>query len=593
MNQTLTSPQNYTAELIQVDKALESMRDSGFDLATAGGEVIDNSIEAKAQFIRIRTVEGTVANEVTMTAKSKTKFSKAIKAIAFADDGIGIPYDTLPHVLTLGFSTRYNQRDGLGRFGVGMKLAAISQARRIDIYTQPLGSNQIFHAYLDLDLVASGEQVYIQGDIVDAYPPEYNDLMQHPKKGTAFESGTLVIWSKVDRLTEGGKYGSSLDERRTGFIKLIARAYRKFIDQGLYIEINQSRITLHDPLFLLENPRVTQNFGRDLRAEIIQQTKPGEISIDGHEVQVTVTLYPEEFRKKRGLGGRGSRDEKEKFEDLNIPDNQGRVSLLRNGREIYYEIIPRLFTGGVDQDIDRFIGVEVSFPATLDEYLQVRHVKRGAEPVSKLREKLREFLVRPVNEGRKRIRNVWDSTETVERNASDAHDSAHAAVKQAEQTSPQGKGGMSISLETATQIVNDLLADIKVNPDTDPEKAEEVKQKIQNLPITIFDGEWSGKELFEITHLNGKAIIKYNYRHPFFREIYVPIKDLAGQDPKEISAEDAIRLARKVEVAIDVLFMAYAKAENMHSDPDSIYDDLRSYWGLHANSYTREALRDK
>lgn len=590
MNQALTSPQNYTAELIQVDKALESMRDSGFDLATAGGEVIDNSIEAKAQFIRIRTVEGTVANEVTMTAKSKTKFSKAIKAIAFADNGIGIPYDTLPHVLTLGFSTRYNQRDGLGRFGVGMKLAAISQARRIDIYTQPLGSNQISHAYLDLDLVALGEQVYIQGDIVDAYPPEYNDLMQHPKKGTAFESGTLVIWSKVDRLTEGGKYGSSLDERRIGFIKFLARAYRKFIDQGLYIELNQSHITLHDPLFILENPRVIQNFGRDLRAEIIQETKPGEISINGHEVQVCVTLCPEEFRKKRFIGGREDREEE--FKDLNIPDNEGRVTILRNGREIYYDIIPRLFPDRVEK-LDRFIGVEVSFPAVLDEYLQVRHVKRGAEPVSKLRQKLREFVDRPITEARKCIRKVWDITDTVERNNSDAHDSAHTAVKQAEQTSPQGKGGMNINLETANQIVNDLLNDIGVNPDTDPEKAEEVKQKIHDLPITIFDGGWSGKELFEIAHLNGKAIITYNHRHPFFREIYDPIKELAGQAPTEINSEDAIRLARKVEVALDVLFMAYAKAENMHSDPDSVYDDLRSYWGLHANAYTREALRDK
>ncbi|MEH2166674.1 MAG: ATP-binding protein [Nostoc sp.] len=592
MNQAVTSPQNNTAELIQVDKALESMRDSGFDLATAGGEVIDNSIEAKAQFIRIHTVEGTVANEVTTTAKSKTKFSKAIKAIAFADDGIGIPYDTLPHVLTLGFSTRYNQRDGLGRFGVGMKLAAISQARRIDIYTQPLGSNQISHAYLDLDLVASGQQVYIQADILDAYPPEYSDLMQHPKKGTAFESGTLVIWSKVDRLTEGGKYGSSLDERRIGFIKFLARAYRKFIDQGLYIEINQSRITLHDPLFLLENPRVTQNFGRDLRAEIIQETKPEEISIDGHEVKVTVTLYPKEFRKKRGPGGREHRDER--FEGLNIPDNQGRVSLLRNGREIYYDIIPRLFPRRIDNnDPYRFIGVEVSFPAALDEYLQVRHVKRGAEPVSKLREELRKFLERPINKAFKDIQALWVNTETQEQNVSDAHDSAHAAVKQAEQTSPQGKGGMNINPETANQIVNNLLNDIGVNPDTDPEKAEEVKQKIHDLPITIFDSGWSGKELFEIAHLNGKAIITYNHRHPFFREIYDPIKELAGQAPTEISSEDAIRLARKVEVALDALFMAYAKAENMHSDPDSVYDDLRSYWGLHANSYTREALRDK
>jgi hypothetical protein len=38
-----------SSDLIEVDKTLESMRDSGFDLATASGEVVDNSYEANAK----------------------------------------------------------------------------------------------------------------------------------------------------------------------------------------------------------------------------------------------------------------------------------------------------------------------------------------------------------------------------------------------------------------------------------------------------------------------------------------------------------------------------------------------------------------
>lgn len=586
MTQTIEIAQPPTSELIQVDTALESMRDSGFDLATAVGEVVDNSYEASATFIRIHTVEGTTLNKGKGKKKGKHA-SRTIEAIAFADNGIGIPYETLPQTLKLGFSTRYNQRSGLGRFGVGMKLAAISQARRVDIYTQPLGSSQIYHAYLDLDLIGTGQQTSIQGDVVEGYPREYRDLMQHPQKNHPFESGTLVVWSKVDRLEDGGKYGSAIEERTQELTKFLGRAYRKYIDRGLYIELDGKRITLHDPLFLLENPRVKDNFGKDIRSQIIEED---DILIDDRKVHVTVSLYPEEFRPKRGTGGREDRNSS--FKGLYIDENEGRISILRNGREIYYNIVPRLLPSKID-DPDRFIGIEVSFPAELDEYFKVRHVKRGAEPVSKLRENLRTFLDRPIKNARKLIRDYWNTREKEKRNISNTHAQAEKAVKQADLTLPRGKGGMNLSPQKETQIIDDLLDDLEINADEQREKANEIKKKLETLPITIVDNSWPGKELFEIDHLNGKAILKINHRHPFIREIYDPLKDLAGRDPTEIDATEAIRLAKRAEIGLDVLFMAYAKAENLHPDPESAYDDLRSYWGLHAYAYTREALQDE
>jgi hypothetical protein len=584
----LTTPISPTSDLIEVDKALESMRDSGFDLATAVGEVVDNSYEARATFIRIRTVEGTILDDQTKgRGKKKDKPSRIIESIAFADNGIGIAYETLPKALKLGFSTRYNQREGLGRFGVGMKLAAISQARRVDIYTQPLGSGQHYHAYLDLDMIASGKQTNIEAHVAEGYPPEYHDLMQHPEKDKPFESGTLVVWSKVDRLIDGGKYGSAIEERIQALTKFLARAYRKYLDKGFYIELDRSQITPYDPLFLLENPRVTKNFGSDLRAKILDE---GDISIDEHKVHVTVTLYPEEFRKVEGHGGRFDRDKR--FQSLYIPDNQGQISILRNGREIYYDVVPKLFPSAIE-DPDRFIGIEVSFPAVLDEYFQVRHVKRGAEPVSKLREELRQFLQRPIRAARKEIRSLWQDERRAKQKISNDHESAENAVQQADQTLPKGKGGMNLSSQEEEQVVNDLLADLNIDPNKEPEKAEEVKQRLHNLPITIVDGSWPGKELFEITHLNGKAIIRINHRHPFIREIYDPLKELADRDPTDVDAEEAIRLAMRAEVGLDILFMAYAKAENLHPDPDSVYGDLRSYWGQNAHAYTREALQNE
>ena len=281
---TVTNP---TSELIEVDKAIQSMRDSGFDLATAVGEVVDNSYEARSTMVRICTFED---ETLTTTSRSKkAKATKIIDRIAFADNGIGIEYETLPKVLKLGFSTRYNQREGLGRFGVGMKLAAISQAKRIDVYTQPLGSEEFYHSYLDLDLISEGKQTQIEAEKIQGYPSEYIDLMKHPKTDKTFESGTLVVWSKVDRLVDGGKYGSAIQQRMQNLYKFLSRAYRQYIDNGFFIELNKKEITLHDPLFLLYNPRVVENFGQDLKATIRDE---GNINIEGQDVHITVTLYP-------------------------------------------------------------------------------------------------------------------------------------------------------------------------------------------------------------------------------------------------------------------------------------------------------------
>ena len=106
-------PSLHTAPLAHAKQALESSRDSGFDLSASVGEIVDNSIEAHATFVRIRMVE---SPDETSVAK-----------IAFADDGAGIAPEILTHVLSLGYSSRYNSRAGYGRFGMGLKLASLAQ----------------------------------------------------------------------------------------------------------------------------------------------------------------------------------------------------------------------------------------------------------------------------------------------------------------------------------------------------------------------------------------------------------------------------------------------------------------------------------
>ena len=311
------------APLTHQGQALESSRDSGFDLSAAVGEPADNSWEAGASIIRIGTLKDAEGS---------------ITDIGMADNGDGIPLAILVNVLSFGYSSRYNSRKSLGRFGMGLKLAGLSQGRRAEVYTKARGESAVYRTLVDLDDVKSGKQKDLFVEDVSAWPKDFEDLMRNPTSGEAFSHGTLVVWRKIDRLRRGGHYGEGVDQRISDLTKFLARAYRQFIDKGLYIELDGRDVTLHDPLFLMNNPRVEKKFGKDVRAKIVQQDG---FAIDGHKVQWTVSLLPEEVRKKRGVGGRGSKS-REDFKDLYIPDNEGKISLLRNDREIYYDIIPRL-----------------------------------------------------------------------------------------------------------------------------------------------------------------------------------------------------------------------------------------------------------
>ncbi|MFI7484067.1 ATP-binding protein [Kocuria sp. M1R5S2] len=570
------------AEIIQIDTALESMRDSGFDLTAAVGEPIDNSVEAKASVIRVHTIEG------SDKATGGSGKHKTITELAVADDGQGIPPQHMARALSLGYSSRYDQRSGLGRFGVGMKLAGLSLGRRIEVYTKQRHSDQIWHSWIDLDEIAQKTQTTIPRTTVDSWPEAYASMMTD-SRGEAVESGTLVVYGKIDRLSSGGTYGTALDEKLNELRTFIARAYRYYLQKGLRIELNGKAITLLDPLFLMDNPRIIKRYKPlDVRGTVVDQA---EIEIaDGHSIHVTVSLVPAQFRHRSGAGGETDHLKKDIREFQINQANAGKVSMVRNYREINYDIVPRLLPAGIDK-IDRYIGIEVRFPADLDEYFQVRNVKRGAVPVAKLREELRRWLDRPVRMARKEIRAHWGETETQDRaeNVQDPHSGVTAAVGRVEQTSPPGQAGRDMTEAQTEEVINDILQDLQLTEPGQEEAASRVRELIEEKPITMMDAQWPGSEMFEINHLNGKAVVKLNHRHPLWRDVFDPIKKVTDNGANGTDPEELVALLRKAEAAIELLIMAYAKGENLHKDP-SQFDDLRTYWGKFTQSYLKEAL---
>ncbi|MGP3967390.1 ATP-binding protein [Streptomyces sp. 6N223] len=569
------SPDDNRADLIQADRALDSMRDAGFDLTAAIGEPLDNSIEADATLIRVLPVFG--------------RGKKTIDNILITDNGVGIDPTQMHHVLSMGYSSRYGQRQGLGRFGVGLKLAGLSLGERIDVYSKQTGNPKIYHSYIDLQEIREGKQRYITTSEVEDWPTAAAKLMTG-RDNKALSSGTLVVFGKIDRLTSGGTYGTSLDQKIAELRKFIARAYRTYIDTGRVFELDGKVITLHDPLFLRDNPRIISRYKPlDPRGELIEET---DLTIDGQKVHVAVAIVPKEFRPYQGAGGEYDFKGQDISEFQINADNTAKISILRNGREIYYDIVPRLLESGRNDKVLRYVAIEVSFPAALDEYFQVRNVKRGAEPVNKLRGELREWLRAPVKQALRQVRATWKETETQKRFEDGEHGTSMDTASKIAPALPRGLAGRGATPELEEKVVQQAAADMGLDADVDAAKIEKLREQINSKPITLLDAQWPGKEFLVIHHLNGKSVVKFNHRHAFFDKVYSPLKKVADNGAEGIEPEELTDLARRAEAAIDLLFMGYARAEGMYEDPER-FDDLRTYWGMFTEALLREQFKDQ
>ena len=160
--------------LVDDRAALLSMRNSDFDAYSAVGEVIDNSIQAEARNVRLSVAFSADRHE-------------PITAIAFGDDGMGMSGVILHRCLQLGYSTRYNDRRGIGRFGVGATLAAISQCRKIEVSSKE-ESGPWLYTYIDLDAITADPPTMKQ-----IPPPTQRAVPEALRALVGPASGTLVV----------------------------------------------------------------------------------------------------------------------------------------------------------------------------------------------------------------------------------------------------------------------------------------------------------------------------------------------------------------------------------------------------------------
>ena len=523
---------------VHVGRALESLRNSNFDTVSAMGEVIDNSLEAEAKNIRI-----------AITKKEIRKDRSDLIEVAFGDDGVGMDKDLLHKCLQLGFSERYNERKGIGRFGVGMTLGAVTQCTRIEVYSKPKGGEwNVTH--LDLEEIKDNPNPIIPEPEHVTIPSEYANLVG--------DHGTLVIWKNWDR------EDANIDE----MIVWIGRTYRKFIGEEIiqeektvpnqnqiHIFLDDEEVSALDPLYAIKTaynseksellPPIT------ITEEIHAFDAPPTKKHGASEITIRLSLLPESWRHKARIGA----NEENKKRQVN--KNEG-ISILRNGREVFYGHIPYFKlddrkSGRGFIVIDRYWGCEISFNADLDHWFSVKNIKVGARPLPELREKIEDAIKSTIYELRKEIRNVWEKHEA-EKNA--RTDGSISGTDEAEEILKKNNPDTPPIEESE---INNVILESGIKRE---EVIKELKIKMANQPYSFVKSDSIDKRgnFVDIKSKGKVSLITLNMNHPFFQKFF-QILDKLKEDSKNEKELDQEAVSKQIETIFHLLMGSFAAAQ--------------------------------
>ncbi len=156
---------------------VEALRSVGYSVQTAIADLVDNSITARAKHVDL----------VFMWVGTDSW-------ISLTDDGVGMTSDELFNAMRAGARNPLQERAAtdLGRFGLGLKTASFSQARRLTVASKRKGG-PISVKRWDLDYVgATGEWRLLNGPA-----PRSADRIAQLRD---MPSGTVVLWEVLDRL---------------------------------------------------------------------------------------------------------------------------------------------------------------------------------------------------------------------------------------------------------------------------------------------------------------------------------------------------------------------------------------------------------
>jgi hypothetical protein len=264
-----------TREAIEVlpsaARLVNSLRDVGYSFRGAVADLIDNSIVANASIVSI-----------TMAWGGADSF------IRIADNGDGMDPDRITEALRFGSDREYKP-DDLGKFGLGLNTASLSQCKKFVVSSKSDAGGKRIHARgFDVDLINERDAW-----LIESIPEE--ELHRASLEPLTTGTGTCVVWSKLDRIL--GDHFQDTERSRDRFFdhaedlqRHLGMVFHKFLEGTATSRLGQSlEIYLNGHLIEPWNPFA-------LEEEATQQFSDDQFDVSGSgasgTVRVTAYLLP-------------------------------------------------------------------------------------------------------------------------------------------------------------------------------------------------------------------------------------------------------------------------------------------------------------
>lgn len=337
---------------------IESTRAIGYSLEAAIADIIDNSIAAGAKNVDIYF------------------FPIDVAYVAILDDGRGMSENEIDLAMQYGSKNPTEQRDkkDLGRFGLGLKTASLSQCRCLTVVSKQ--DDKLEGRRWDIDHVSEMRDwsLIILDDDEMSQLPQIDELKK-------YQSGTLVIWQKLDRLKTGEiNFELALGRKIDTVREHLSLVYHRYLagESGitkLKLSINGEKIKPVDP-FLTEKSVQAM----DDETLVIQGNK---ILVRPYILPHISKLSPDEIKI---LGGKEGLRKQQGF------------YVYRNKRLLVWGTWFRMMRQG---DLSKLARIRVDIPNTLDDLWTLDIKKSSALPPAEVRKNL-EIIINQIAERSKR-----------------------------------------------------------------------------------------------------------------------------------------------------------------------------------------------
>ena len=252
--------------------------------------------------------------------------------------------------------------EDLGRFGLGLKSASLSQCKHFEVISMKFG--RLHGMSYDIDQIEESNSwdLNVLSDEEIQQAPHINDLI-------AQKQGTLVLWKKFDKMEaeSGNKFAETFYNVIASTTKHIEYVFHRFYDKvDIYIN-SKNKINRKDP-FLTDSPR--SQIGRTIEIQI----EDSVIKVTPHTLPYANTITAEE---KALLGNPKS-----------IYDEQG-FYIYRNERLIFWGTWMHM---GYKSELNKLARVQIDIPSTLDKMWMLDVKKSSAKIPDVIKERIRIAL---------------------------------------------------------------------------------------------------------------------------------------------------------------------------------------------------------